>query len=334
MAIDVHAHYVPKRIIEVLERRGADYGISVVGQAPACQQCLEFAYGLKVRPFLARLVEDEGARIDSFTTTGVERQILSMWTDIFGYGLPPEKGDAWHALLNEALGEVCRKHPDRFSWLASGAMQDPARAARELERCVRERGAIGGVVSANVEDVNLGELDLDEFWAAAVELAVPVLIHSAQPMPVSRTRRYGLNQVVQYTYDTTLTVGSLIFAGVLDRFPTLDLILPHGGGTVPYLIGRFDCMHARLDKAASGNAASQAPSAYLRRFHYDTIVHNPRVLRFLADSVDIDRLLVGSDDPFPPGDRAPLQSLRDAGFSAEEMHTIGDTNPRRLFRRL
>ncbi len=332
MAIDVHAHYVPRRIIEVLETRGADYGISVVGQPPACEQCLHFAYGLRVRPFLARIVEDERVRIDSFTATGIDRQILSMWTDIFGYGLPADQGAAWHRLMNDCLADMCDKHPRHFSWLASGAMQDPARAARELERCVRERGAVGGVVSANVEDVNLGELELDEFWSAAVALGVPILIHSAQPAPVPRSRRYALNQVVQYTYDTTLTVGSLIWAGVLDRFPTLDLILPHGGGTVPYLIGRFDCMHARMDKAASRNAATQPPSAYLRRFHYDTIVHNPRVLRFLADSVAVDRLLIGSDDPFPPGDRDPLQSLRAAGFTDDERRMIEETNPRRLFR--
>src|SRR5437899_139661 len=186
--------------------------------------------------------------------------------------------------------------------------------------------------ATNVEGTNLGELPLDEYWAAAVELGVPVFLHPAQPTPTPRTRRFAMNQVVQYTVDTTLCVGSLIGAGVLDRFPELTLILSHGGGALPYLVGRFDIMFQRSDRAATGIAATASPSAYLGRMYYDTILHDPRALRYLADRVGIERLVIGSDDSFPPADHDPLASLRAAGFSAEEMHRIGETNPRRLFR--
>jgi aminocarboxymuconate-semialdehyde decarboxylase len=141
-----------------------------------------------------------------------------------------------------------------------------------------------------------------------------------------------MNQIVQYTVDTTLCVGSLIGAGVLDRFPGLELILSHGGGTLPYLAGRFDVMFQRSDRAATGIAATSLPSAYLSRLYYDTILHDPRALRYLADRVGIDRLVIGSDDSFPPADHDPLASLRAAGFSGEEIHRIGEENPRRLFR--
>src|SRR5205823_10493190 len=127
---------------------------------------------------------------------------------------------------------------DRFSMLASGHLPDPAGAARELARAVRELGAVGAVAATNVEGVNLGELPLDEYWAAAVELGVPVFLHPAQPVPTPRTQRFALNQIVQYTFDTTLAVGSLLASGALDRFPALTLILSHGGGALPYLIGR------------------------------------------------------------------------------------------------
>jgi len=331
MAVDVHAHYVPRRILQRLETEGARLGIVLAETAPGCQQ-LRFAHGLEIRPFFAKLIEEPERRIDGMGRTGIDRQILSTWMDILGYGLGASAGEAWHRLLNEELAAFCQRHPARFSMLASGHLPDPGRAARELDHAVRQLGAVGAVAATNVEGVNLGELPLDEYWAAAVELGVPVFLHPAQPDPTPRTRRFALNQVVQYTFDTTLAVGSLLSSGVLDRFPRLTLILSHGGGALPYLIGRFDCMHARMDKAASGNAAQQPPSGYLRRFHYDTIVHNPRVLRFLADSVAIDRILIGSDDPFPPGDRDPLRSLHDAGFSGDEVQTIGEANPRRLFR--
>ena len=149
-----------------------------------------------------------------------------------------------------------------------------------------------------------------------------------------RTAKFGLTQSVQYTFDTTLGVGSLIFSGVLDRFPTLTLVLSHGGGAYPYLAGRFDIMHARMDKTAQGDVAENPPSAYLPRMVYDTIVHAPKPLRFLADLVGLDRLVLGTDYSFPPADLSPLASLRAAGFSASEIKKIGEDNPRRLFPRI
>jgi len=331
MPIDVHAHYVPKRILDVLHAKGKEYGIAVIERAAGCP-CIKFDYGLQVRPFFERLLEPESERVDRMDRIGIDRQVLSLWADIFGYGLAAEQSRSWHRLLNESLAESCARHPMRFSWFASGPLPYAAAAARELERSVRELGASGGMVAANVEGVNLGELELDEYWAAAEALRVPVFIHPAQPMHLPRTGRFALNPIVQYTFDTTLTLGSLIFAGVLDRFPKLDLIVSHGGGALPYLIGRFDIMHERMDRADQGNVAAGAPSGYLRRFHYDTILHDATALKYLASRVQTDRLVLGSDDPFPPMDKDPLASVRAAGFSVEEVRRIADENPRRLLR--
>lgn len=331
MPIDMHAHYVPPRILDVLRDKGRRYGISVMDGAAACP-CLKFDHGLQPRPFFARLLEDEDRRIAMLDDIGIDRQVLSMWADIFGYGMPAEKSRAWHRLLNESLSATTARHPGRFSWFASGPMGDAADAARELERAVRELGAAGGIVASNVEGENLGNLPLDEYWAAAQSLNVPVFIHPAQPEPLPRTRRFGLNPIVQYVFDTTLTLGSLIFSGVLDRFPDLVIVVSHGGGALPYLVGRFDCMHERMDRAHQGDVAQEAPSSYLRRFYYDTILHDAAALRYLAEKVDTDRIVLGSDDPFPPMDKDPLASLKQAGFSVQEMTRIADDNPRRLLR--
>ena len=330
--IDVHAHYMPAALIDRLRREGARFGVSVLDGEPAC--ALQFDYGLRLRPFFAKLIEEPARRIDSMTKTGIDREILSTWTDAHAHGLDAERGAAWHRALNESIAELARHHDAHFSILASGYLGDAARAARELEFAVRELGAIGAVAATNVEGTNLGELPLDEYWAAAVQLGVPVFLHPMQPNPTPRTRRFAMNQVVQYTVDTTLCVGSLIGAGVLDRFPTLELILSHGGGTLPWVIGRFDVMFERSDRAGTGITATRPPSAYLDRLHYDTILHDPRALRYLASRVGVERLVIGSDDSFPPADRDPLGSLRAAGFSAAEIERIGETNPRRLFRLL
>lgn len=312
--------------------RGADIGVSVVDHPPTCQKCLEFSYGLRVRPFPSGLVEESNKRIARMDSQGVSRQVLSGWTDIFGYGLPAEKCTIWHRIMNDALGAWCEKHNDRFSWLASGALPDAGSAARELERAVKQAGAVGGVVAANIEGQNLGDFNLDEYWAAACELNVPVFIHPMAAKPTPRTRLYSLNQIVQYTFDTTATVGSLIGSAVLDRFPELNLILSHGGGTLPYLIGRFDCLNSRIDPQQSKSTAKGLPSSYVERFHFDCIVHGVKSLRFLADVVGTQRLLLGTDDSFPPADLDPIGNLRKAGFDNGTISQITDENPRRLFR--
>jgi len=327
MRVDMHAHYVPPKILAVLEQSAASYGVSLEAAA-AGGRCVHFGYGLTIRPFFPRLLDLDG-RWGEMDRQGVDRQILSVWADLFGYGMPPEEGSRWHRLLNESLCEAAGKHAQRLSALASVPLQDARRAARELEHGVRQCGAVGGVIAANVEGVNLGEAPLDEFWAAAIELSVPLFIHPTQPTPLPRTKNYGLNQIVQYTYDTTATAGSLLFGGVLDRFPRLTLILAHGGGYFPYQVGRFDRIYRNL---AAPAVPAAPPSAYLRRFYYDTILHYPAALAYLRDLVGSDRLLLGTDYPFPVDDGAPLALLEAAGCSAADLALIAEENSRRLFR--
>jgi aminocarboxymuconate-semialdehyde decarboxylase len=332
MPIDVHAHYVPSRIIATLEERAKDFGLSLVKTPPQC--AIHFDYGLKIRPFFAKLIEPVAQRLDGMAAQGVTTQVLSVWPDIFAYGLPGATAARWHRLLNESLSELCLKHPERFALFASVPLPDQAAAAREAEFAMKQLGAAGIVVAANVEGVNLGEVDLDELWHAAVELKAPVFIHPVQAAPTARTQKFALVQIAQYTFDTTLCVGSLIFSGVLDRFPALQIILAHGGGTFPYLTGRFDCLHARMDRAAQGDVAAADPSAYVRRFHYDTILHSPMHLRWLAQAASVERMLLGSDYSFPPADLDPVGTVRRAGFSDMETAKILDYNACALMSRL
>jgi aminocarboxymuconate-semialdehyde decarboxylase len=332
MPIDVHAHYVPHRLIDTLEERARDFGVSLVNRPPQC--ALHFDYGLKIRPFFPKLIESVDRRLAGMAAQGVTTQVLSVWPDIFAYGLPAQVGARWHRLLNECLSELCGKHPGEFALFASVPMPDAAAAAREAEYAMKQLGAVGLVVAANVEGINLGELALDDLWDAAVKLDAPVFIHPVQAMPTPRVAKFALVQIAQYTFDTTLCVGSLIFSGVLDRFPTLRLILSHGGGAFPYQLGRFDCMHARMDRVAQGDVASATPSAYVQRFHYDTILHNPMQLRWLAEAAGVDRIVLGSDYSFPPADLDPIGTVRKTGFADADVAKILDHNALKLMPRL
>jgi aminocarboxymuconate-semialdehyde decarboxylase len=190
------------------------------------------------------------------------------------------------------------------------------------------------IIPANIENVNLGEVPLDPFWRKAEALGLPVLIHPVLVGPAPRATKFGLAQVVQYTFDTTLGVGSLLMTGVLDRFPRLRLVLSHGGGAFPYLAGRFDIMHRRMDRQAQGDVALKMPSAYASQMAYDSIVHAPKALRFLIDATGLDNVVLGTDYSFPPADMEPLALLRAAGLPAADAAAISDANPRRIFARL
>jgi len=328
MRIDMHAHYVPPRILEVLERDAAPYGVQVQ-HAEGGGRCLHFGAGVTLRPFHPHLL-DLDARWRFMDGQRVDRQILSVWTDLSGYGLEPAAAARWHRLLNEALTEVVQQYPQRLAALASVPLQDPVRAAAELAYGVRQCGAVGGVIGTNIEGQNLDAPALDEFWSAAVELQVPLFLHPVEPVLPARVSKYYLHALTYYLYDTTATVGAMLFSGVLDRFPDLQLILSHGGGFFPYHAGRFDIIYTNL--AQTREHLAQPPSAYLQRFYYDTIVHHPTALQFLCTMVGSDRLLLGTDYPFPVADPDPLRLYAQAGFTDADIDAMAGENARVLFR--
>jgi aminocarboxymuconate-semialdehyde decarboxylase len=330
--IDVHAHYVPPQLIDALENRGKTIGVRLV-RSGAAPPAVHFDYGFKVRPFFPRLVEPVAQRRAWLDAQGIDRQIVGTWPDIFGYGLAPDACVAWHRILNDTLAAWCADNSDRFAWIASVPLIRAEAAGEEAERAA-SLGAIGVIISSNIENVNLGELPLDAFWRKLETLDLPVLIHPVLVAPAPRAAKFALAQVAQYTFDTTLGIGSVLMSGVLDRFPRLKLLLAHGGGAYPYLAGRFDVMHRRMDRAAQGDVASRTPSAYAAQMTYDSIVHAPKALRFLIDLVGLDNVVLGTDYSFPPADMEPLALLRSAGLSAAGIEAIADANPRRVFSRL
>jgi len=331
MPIDSHAHYVPPQLIGAISARGRDIGVTL--DTSAATPAIHFKYGFKTRPLFPKLIEPVAQRHAWLNEQGIDLQIVGTWPDIFGYGLAAEDCAAWHRMLNDTLAEWCGENSARFAWIGSVPLVDAQAAAAELKRAV-ELGACGLIISSNVENVNIGELPLDPFWREAEALGVPILIHPVMVGAVPRAAKFGLTQVAQYTFDTTLGVGSLLMSGVLDRFPALKLVLSHGGGSYPYLAGRFDIMHRRMDRAAQADVAVKFPSAYAGQMTYDSIVHAPKALRFLIDLVGVENVVLGTDYSFPPADMEPLASLRAAGLSSNDVAAIADANPRRVFSRL
>jgi aminocarboxymuconate-semialdehyde decarboxylase len=208
-------------------------------------------------------------------------------------------------------------------------MQDPPAAAAELRYAVESLGFRGAMIDTNVQRRPLGDAALDPFWRAAMDLGVPVILHPYVIEPVGRFDRYYLHNLVGYPFETTLAACDLVFGGTLDRMPELAVVLVHGGGFLPYQLGRFDKGHrVRAEARASGAGPA---SAYTRRFYYDSLTHSARSLKFLCETVGADRVLLGSDFPFPLGEREPVGAVRDACLGEAAEAAVLGANAARLF---
>ena len=190
-------------------------------------------------------------------------------------------------------------------------------------------GMIGAMIDPNALGRPLGDRAFDPFWRAAADLGAPVVLHPFLLEAVERFGRHYLHNLVGYPFETTLAAASLILGGTLDRFPALDVVLVHGGGLLPYHVGRLDRGHQARPEARADGAG--LPSGYLRRFLYDTLIQFPPALAYLVSVVGADRVLLGSDHPFWLGDPEPLRIVREAGLPAAAQAAILGGNASRLF---
>ena len=328
MAIDVHAHYLPPRVLRELERAPGAYGVGVERGRDGAVRLLFPGQGY-TRPVLPALLDLEQRAAD-LAQVGIRHQVLADWMDAVGYALAPETGARWSRLYNESLAEAVRDPATRgrFSGLATVPLQDGVRAAEELVHAVQALGLRGAQIGTNVLGKGLDEAGLDPLWKAAVELRVPIVLHPWHVAGEERMHRHGMIRLVGYPADTTLAAGTLIFGGVADRFPDLHIVLAHAGGFYPYQAGRFQRAWTVQPDARPATSALDA----LRWFHYDTITHLPQALGYLVSLVGADRVVLGSDAPFDVRDPAPVATVRSAGLAAPATEAILESNAVDLFR--
>jgi aminocarboxymuconate-semialdehyde decarboxylase len=325
--VDVHIHFLSPRAIETTRRWPGRHGVRVLDDAEHPR--LQVGAEPPTRPLLPALymLERHLAFLDA---QGVHTAIFGPLMDVAGYALPAAQAASWSRVQNEALAASLAEAGGHHRGLATVPLQDPRLAADELRVAVTSLGLSGAMVDPNALGRPLGDRAFDSFWQAAAELAVPVVLHPFLLEAVERFGRHYLHNLVGYPFETTLAAASLILGGTLDRFASLDVVLVHGGGFLPYHIGRFDRGHQTRPEARIDGA--QQPRGYLRRFHYDTLVQYPPALAYLVQTVGEDRVMLGSDHPFWLGDPEPLAIVRAAGLTAQAQAAIVGGNATRLFR--
>jgi aminocarboxymuconate-semialdehyde decarboxylase len=321
--VDSHAHLVPPSLIAAIRDERARFpSVRLIEQEGSL--AFSFAAAKPTRP-VSRLLGDIAGRIGWMEKNGIDRQVVGGWVDMFGYELPAAEGTAWAQLANEHLAAAARAEP-RFVPLATVPLQDGTAAAEVLRAALSAGfpGVMIGTLPRGPRSV-LDAPDLAPFWQAAHDTGAVVHIHPSFDAGDPRVNAWGLANAVGRITDALIAVSRLVCAGHIARYAGAKIVVPMGAAGLPFLLGRL----ARNRIITPGLAD---PAEALRHIYTDTIVHDPRVLRFVADTMGPGRIMLGSDLPFPIGDAEPARIVAAAGLSPAEAASIEGGLARTLFR--
>jgi aminocarboxymuconate-semialdehyde decarboxylase len=306
---DVHTHYVPKGWPEL---PGTGPRPSLRVDSPKAATIM-----LGEKPF--RAISDSAwnadVRLGAMAEHGIDRQVLSPTPVFFSYEQPADAAAQVAAIFNDLALEIAAEAPRRLIPFCQVPLQDPDAACRELDRAV-EAGHCGVEIGNHVGDRDLDDAGIVTFLQHAAALDVPVFVHPWD-MPTSpRTDRWMAQWLVGMPAETHLSLLAMVLGGVFDRIGReLRICFAHGGGSFPFWVGRMD--NAWRERSDVVGVSEQPPSAYLDRFLVDSVVFDEPALRLLVDRMGVERVLLGTDYPYPLGEQQPGAMIRKAEFLSE-----------------
>jgi aminocarboxymuconate-semialdehyde decarboxylase len=317
--IDIHAHLVPQALW-----RAADAGKEWHGFRHEAGDGVGTVIGGGKRIHFTspkvRFTSEE--RLWDMDAQGVDVQVISIHTPLFGYHLGPSEARALARDVNDEIAAMTRQWPRRFAGLATLPVPDVKAAIAELERAVTVLGLKGAELDTVVNGENWDEPKFLPLFKAAEAMGAVLFFH---PQPqhnfmLERTTRYGLFNSLGVIVEDAIVVAILILGGVLEACPSLRACIAHGGGPACFAMGRIDrAWHGRPE----ARHIPHPPSTYQRRLYYDCVTGSEAALRFLLDQVGADRVVLGSDWPFVPWNPSPVTWVQGlASLTAEEKERI------------
>ncbi len=323
MIIDTHAHYLPQPMLDALNNSAADFpSIELTHQDDSFK--LAFAGGAPTRPIAPKLRES-GMRLEWMSEQGIDGQVCGGWLDSFGYEIPDEEGRTWSRFINEYLKKATDE-TGRLAPLASVPLQNGEMAAEVLREALGE-GFPGVMIGTQPKGTsgNLDDSDLDPFWSAASDLGATVYLHPMFGCGDPRLLNYDMINAVGRGTDTTTAVARMLFAGHFTKYSGMTMVMSHGGGALPYLLGRLE----RNVAAHPGKYAN--PREQLKDCFYDTVLFDPRALDFLCGLFGAENVMLGSDYPFPIGDPEPAKVVRNSSLSNKDVELVLGGTAAKLF---
>lgn len=323
--VDTHAHVIPPGFVTAMRSGDAPDGITIEDVAGSPWVVHRQGYRYPLPPHFY----DVSARLAHMDAMGVSAAVLSIAPPMFLYWVGADEAVDVARTINDELAAMVENGDGRLSAVATLPMQDPNTAATELRRAVTELGLRGAQIGPHIEGIQLDDPRFRPVLATAEDLNVPLLLH---PYYVGAAHAeladYYLTNLLGNPWQTAVAASRLILSGTLDDHPSLDLVLVHGGGHLPYQCGRLDHGHRVRPEAKT---CRDLPSSYLRRFHYDTLTHHPSALQWLIDLVGADRVVYGSDVPFDMGGGPLFEQLGDHQLDDDSLAHIAHRNADRLF---
>ncbi|WP_082737342.1 amidohydrolase family protein [Sphingopyxis granuli] len=270
---------------------------------------------------------DPARRVEALDEQGIDLQIICATPIMFGYGRPAEQALDSAQRFNDAALAFCAHAPDRMQALAQVPLQDIDMACAEVGRAVAS-GHLGVQIGNHMGLRNLDDEGLLTFLAHCADVGAAVLVHPWDMMARERMPKYMLPWLVAMPAETQLSILSLILSGAFERLPkSLRICFGHGGGSFAFLLGRVEnaWKHRDIVRVDCPNP----PSTYVDRFFVDSAVFDPRALSLLVDVMGEDRILLGSDHPFPLGEQDIGALVREHdGLSAAQKAKIFSGNAR------
>ncbi len=319
--VDVHAHVLLPQI-EALVADHAGYARAKELDARRNGPAALAVSGPMVRDRLPRLT-DVTVRLAAMDAQGVDIQLVSPSPSHYHYWADAPTAEKVYRLANEATAAHCAQAPDRLRGLGLVPLQHPGQIVTALDHAL-EQGLAGVEISSHAPGRELSDPAYQPLWSRAEETGAILFLHPFGCTLDERLDQWYLSNTVGQPTENAVALSHLIFSGVLDRHPGLKIIAAHGGGYLPTHIGRSDhAWRARTDASAG---CAQPPSSYLRRLYFDSLVHDPRVLRALVEAAGADRVLLGSDFPFDMGSSDPLADLPAAGLAEADLDAVRGRN--------
>ena len=325
MIIDCHAHYVPPALLEEIRGGAAAFpSVKLVG-TEAGDFGFSFAGGKPTRP-VAKPLRDLAARLAWMDANGIDKQVVGGWLDMFGYELPAEEGADWCRFLNQHM-LAGAKELKALAPLATLPLQSGKRAAAVLTEAL-DAGFHGAMIGTQPKGVGgaLDDADLEPFWEVASSRKATIFVHPMFACGDDRLEAFDLVNAVGRLTDTTTALARLLYSGHLQRHAGVNLVISHGGAALPYALGRLK----RNNAIHPGKYADAADG--FRRLYFDTVLFEAKALRFLCDVAGAEKVVLGSDHPFPIGDDEPLKIVEAADLKDSERKQILGETATRLFR--
>ena len=317
-------------------------------RTPECEPLVSDLYRPELEPFdlyggvstvynrehfsaIAPKLTDTEERLADMDRMGVDVQAISVAPPQYYYWTEPDLGARLSRMENERLAELCRAHPDRFVGLGTVPLQDTAATLKELDHLSGELGFTGIEICTNVLGADLDSERLRPFWERVADLDLLVVLHPHGFTQGERLGDYYLVNVIGNPLDSTVAVSRLIFSGLFERHPDLRLVVVHGGGYLPFYAARMD--HAWQVRPEAREHLPHAPSSYLERLHFDTVVFDPADVTHLVRRYGADHVLLGTDYPYDMGETDPVGLVgRAPELSADERALVLGGNAARLLR--